>query len=154
MGKIFRISVILFSFLASTFCIAQINEANVLKDENFIQLKKDAIKFYSSSDYLDFKKLEDDFKSKLPSNYFSSEKDFSTWIRENFKESKFNNIDEAIDQYQSIDKLKTKYDKLESRIFDQISDLKKIYGQSLVLELYNKEIVQKLIDMQLKVVKK
>jgi hypothetical protein len=149
MKKFFNFLILVSIVLTSALCFSQTKEEVLLKDANFEIMKKKAIELYTSYDYIDYKKKNDEFNSKLPQGINKNTNDFENKILDKISNSKFINSEEAISQYKVIKELDIKFDKLESEIFKLKSDLSERYGRTIVSELYNQEINKRIIEIQL-----
>ncbi|MEG0851999.1 MAG: hypothetical protein RSH24_19165 [Flavobacterium sp.] len=150
MKKLIKIIVFSYCAIFFQFAFAQKNDqAQVLNDESFEELKTEAIELYTSAEYIAYMDLGFKFAAKLPKDYCKTQEDFKTWIVSRIDQSKFNSVEEAISEYEIMYELHHKYEQLQKGIYKKRSALSDKYGSSLVTDLYNEKVSRKIIDIQL-----
>lgn len=126
-------------FLCAQLSFAQNNEEDILKDPEFIELKKEAINYFTSQEYLDRRRIFDEFGAKMPAD-FSFEIDFNSWIKERINDTQFNSVEEAVEAKENLDRVYAISEKKESAIYKKRIALTKKYGRNVLDEIYEKEI--------------
>lgn len=126
-------------FLCTQLSFAQNNEEDILKDPEFIELKKESINYFTSQEYLDRNKTFDEFTAKLPKD-FSFELDFESWIKERINDTGFNSVEEAIAAKEHLDHLSEESDKKVLPIHRKRNLLNKKYGLRVFEKIYSEEV--------------
>ena len=126
-------------FLCVQLSSAQNDRKTILKDPEFIELKKEAINYFTSQGYLDRRRIFDEFGAKMPAD-FSFEIDFNSWIKERINDTQFNSIEEAVEAKENLDRVYAISEKKESAIYKKRIALTKKYGRNVLDEIYEKEI--------------
>lgn len=133
------ISSVVMLFLCVQLSSAQNDRKTILKDPEFIELKKEAINYFTSQEYLDRRRIFDEFGAKMPTD-FSFEIDFNSWIKERINDTQFNSIEEAVEAKENLDRVYAISEKKESAIYKKRIALTKKYGRNVLDEIYEKEI--------------
>src|SRR5690554_4746965 len=91
-------------FLAFLFpVIAFSQEAELLKDEDYIRHEKEMLEFYNSEEYQNYHLASNEFISKISNANFSFEQDdeesFEKWLDYSFEQTEFESKEEALEIY-------------------------------------------------------
>ncbi len=132
---------ILLVSLFSCFAFSQTTEENILKDEEFIKLKKESITYYTSDFYINYVKDNKDFKDKLPEKYYTDDHtNFENWVKKNIKLTKFKSVEEALELYkQDVDRFVSNKEG-EAEINNLFFKLEKKYGRDVFNSVYREYV--------------
>ena len=126
-------------FLCTQLSFAQNNEEDILKDPEFIELKKEAISYFTSDEYLKRQKTFGEFIAKMPED-FSFEDNFESWVKERINDTQFNSVEEAIAAKEYLDHLSEESDKKVLPIHRKRNLLNKKYGLRVFEKIYSEEV--------------
>ncbi|MDM1071324.1 hypothetical protein HX001_02330 [Empedobacter brevis] len=146
-----RVSIVLFIMIMSCGMFAQgKTTSSILDDELYKTFEKEALLFYLSDNYIEYKKITEELSIKLNGNkdLVILEK-FEQWVKENLAKTKFDSIDEAMSLAKRRRDLFIENTKAQDSLYKKTIILKEKYGEEAYEQVFTERVLMKVVPYYL-----